>query len=505
MRPGSAPSGALECELVCEVLGLYPSSAYEYEVDEQGWAAAWRCPVLFSDDVARFAALQQLNQQREELAARRNELSERLAAAQREAEEAAHQQARLAEALEQRQRMAPSPLPDTVKAAQRKLAQLANAVEAEASSKGTAEALAPRYGREGTAMTAAIDRVLASGDEGVLGVVAQLATVADNALARLASYVCRSLLPVVVVRDADTRQRIQALLAAQRYAVLPDMLAQTHANPYRGKSGELPAFRHAGERAQALQRAACAGSDPPLAVPLPHVTALVRMKEGEAARVAVGSPGAHDWPAGLCGFLFNLVRPVQHGHRAAVLYGLMGSTLVFETLTDASAYREYVCQRLRGGPMGDLITLDGQRISSKGITSGSSFAVPPSLADMEMRFGCGPSADGAGEAEARRAAMEEWVQLLRERAVADEAAAEAQAAADSAAAKCSGELERVEASIADVDAQLALGELAGGVERGAPSTHKMTKRGRRGQQRSETSPHEDEPAGTRSCGKRYRR
>lgn len=53
LHVGHAASGALQCELVCEALGLYPSSAHELETDGDGWAVCWSCPVLFSDDAAR--------------------------------------------------------------------------------------------------------------------------------------------------------------------------------------------------------------------------------------------------------------------------------------------------------------------------------------------------------------------------------------------------------------------------------------------------------------------
>ena len=39
---------------MCEALGLYPSSAHELETDGDGWAVCWSCPVLFSDDAARW-------------------------------------------------------------------------------------------------------------------------------------------------------------------------------------------------------------------------------------------------------------------------------------------------------------------------------------------------------------------------------------------------------------------------------------------------------------------
>lgn len=44
------------------------------------------------------------------------------------------------------------------------------------------------------------------------------------------------------------------------------------------------------------------------------------------------------------GYAYNLVRPTQPGHRASLLYSLLGNVLVFETLQDASAYRELVTQ-----------------------------------------------------------------------------------------------------------------------------------------------------------------
>lgn len=53
LAAGRAANSALECELVCEALGLYPSSAHELETDDDGWAVCWSCPVLFSDDAAR--------------------------------------------------------------------------------------------------------------------------------------------------------------------------------------------------------------------------------------------------------------------------------------------------------------------------------------------------------------------------------------------------------------------------------------------------------------------
>lgn len=60
---------------------------------------------------------------------------------------------------------------------------------------------------------------------------------------------------------------------------------------------------------------------------------------------------ANDWPKGCLGYAFNLVRPVQPGHRATVLYCLLGQTLVFETLADAERYREFLTQARRAEPV----------------------------------------------------------------------------------------------------------------------------------------------------------
>jgi hypothetical protein len=54
--------------------------------------------------------------------------------------------------------------------------------------------------------------------------------------------------------------------------------------------------------------------------------------------------GAEEWPRGCLGFAYNLVRPVARGHRAGILVNLLGPTLVFETLGDAAAYREFMTQ-----------------------------------------------------------------------------------------------------------------------------------------------------------------
>lgn len=155
-----------------------------------------------------------------------------------------------------------------------------------------------------------------------------------------------------------------------RYPV-PDMMALTHVLPFRGggRQADLPGFGQARPLAQELTRAACTGSDPPLPMPLPHMSALARMNERDAAGLAGEGPGAGDWPAGLCGYIVNLVRPQHRGHRASLLYSVLGSTLVFETLADASAYREFVVQVSTAGKVSACLSLAACPASCKASSS----------------------------------------------------------------------------------------------------------------------------------------
>jgi len=57
-----------------------------------------------------------------------------------------------------------------------------------------------------------------------------------------------------------------------------------------------------------------------------------------------GNLAPQDWLQGCLGYAFNLVRPTKAGHRGSLLYSLLGNVLLFETLADASAYRELVTQ-----------------------------------------------------------------------------------------------------------------------------------------------------------------
>lgn len=271
-----------------------------------------------------------------------------------------------------------------------------------------------------------------------MGVFAQLGTVDDPELSAVLAAHFRGLLSTVVVQDAPTRQRLAKMLKQKNYPA-PDMLALTNVMAAGARAGEPPGFGGAGERANALQRAACRGCDPSLATPLPHTAGISKMRD-KAVAESLGM-GATDWPQGCLGYAFNLVRPAHTGHRASILASLLSGTLVFERLQEAEAYREFLTQvggwggwwvdgwmthmwRLPAALLaclpcgldarcaasldslltlracrlmacclqkvrcsaGTILCLDGGRISSNGVVSGASFSVLP-LEKADHRFG----------------------------------------------------------------------------------------------------------------------
>ena len=47
-----------------------------------------------------------------------------------------------------------------------------------------------------------------------------------------------------------------------------------------------------------------------------------------AAEIPGVTLGANEWPEGCLGYAINLVRPVLQGHRASLLYPMLGQSLV---------------------------------------------------------------------------------------------------------------------------------------------------------------------------------
>jgi len=63
---------------------------------------------------------------------------------------------------------------------------------------------------------------------------------------------------------------------------MPDVLCLAHAFKFDRKyiKGEAHGWRDAGERAKALQDAACSGTDPPIPLALPHAKNIINGRKG---------------------------------------------------------------------------------------------------------------------------------------------------------------------------------------------------------------------------------
>ena len=61
---------------------------------------------------------------------------------------------------------------------------------------------------------------------------------------------------------------------------VPDILPLSHSTPYSGSEGDPPGFDGAGPQAQELTQQACHGTDPTLALLLPHTRATQGKRGG---------------------------------------------------------------------------------------------------------------------------------------------------------------------------------------------------------------------------------
>ncbi|KAK9843600.1 hypothetical protein WJX84_002029 [Apatococcus fuscideae] len=452
---GGAACRALECELVFEAR----TSGNAMDADELE-LPVWRCSVLFSDDSSHFAALQALNSQHRQAVASRDTLQQQLhdqAQRVRDAESAAEQ---AASAVQQCHRDLDGAAPASIEAVQAELQRVQEARQELA----RAEPVEAQYGArercsaQQGAMTAALDDCLESEEPGLVGVLAQLGTVDDHRLARILAAHYRSLLAVLIVAGEKTRQTLSRRLQSANRPQ-PDILCLTHSQPFRGPGGEAPGMENCQGQARSLMEAASIGSDPPLNMPLPHTRVMMGTNK-DWSSVPLGPS---DWPQGCLGYACNLVRPVIQGHRAAVLYPLLGSTLVFDTLPHAAQYRELATQALRTGT-GDIVTLDLRKITSKGITVGTSFHVAE-LAQAPCRFGS-TTADAhltqVNLAQHQELALERLVEALQDQQSAGVALEIAQQKQQELISSCREQLQAAEQQIADIDLQLGTSQASPG-------------------------------------------
>ncbi|KAI8466921.1 MAG: hypothetical protein J3K34DRAFT_524164 [Monoraphidium minutum] len=431
VEPGAV--AGLECEL-----------ALQAKLGGGGWSEAWRCAVLVTDDAARAKALRALQSERDGLQQRLSALKDRLQEASRRVEgsrKEARAAARTAERCARQLQLegVPPGARDAAAALEARRAEAAVAAD-------QTPALPAMYGPPASGMTQAIQRCLVSKDPDMVGVFAQLVTVEDRRLAEVASAAYMAAMQVVVVQTYECITRMRQMLAAGGGgAPLPSMLSYTLIQPFRragaragehvrghpeaeGRAASRVRMRGAGELARRLAAEACEGTDEALPLVLPHTRVLVAMQERGHQPPRGTDLVCDEWPPGCLGFVVNLLRPAVAGHRKTVMYAQLGRSLVFETMEQAAKYRQTVTQVLRTN-LSDIFTLDGQKISGRGVVVGSSFRVTP-LADALFRFGSrggGGGGQGAGLSPQQDEVWQALVAALEAKEAAEAAAEEEEA------------------------------------------------------------------------------
>jgi hypothetical protein len=372
---------------------------------------ALEVPLAVTDKAARLAAQREAEKSKADAAAAQRDKRARADAAKRDAVQARRRRdevcCRLRAAAE-RAGMPQAPPRD-------KIVERIAALEAggpAGAAEGGGRRGGPRAAKRGgaTAVAQSLEAVLAARDPGVVGAVADLAYVEDDALCRAASWHVGSRMLMCVVRDRATLEARRTPLREGRWRNSPicpflalDMAVVANA-PTVAVEQLLARYAVAGEpraltqRRTAWVRAACGGSaEAAIRLSLPHQSA-----DGRA--VATALQGEKAVGTGLVGHLVNLVRPAVTGHRRSVLWAAMGDTLLFDTLGNAMAYKAAVVRA--GGRCPALLSLDCERISGNGITEGGK-PPGPSVSDLESHFGGAPAGDADEELVALRALLDE--------------------------------------------------------------------------------------------------
>ncbi|GBF97420.1 hypothetical protein Rsub_09586 [Raphidocelis subcapitata] len=392
---GGGGGGGLELELLLSA--QLPGQSGDGRRGKPSWAVAWRCGVLFTDDAARAETLRALQSERDALQQRLSALRERLQDAARRAD-GSRKEAKAAVRTAERcaRQLGLRELPATSGQAAAALQARRDEAAAEAQQRPP---LPASYGPPTSGMTQAIQRCLVSGDADVVGVFAQLVTVEDRRLAEVLSAAYLAAMQVVVVKTYECIARLREGLGTASGAPTPSMLSYTLIQPFspetEGRAAARAVMRGASDLARRLAADATDGADDALPLVLPHTRMLAAMQERGHQPPRGADLAVDAWPPGCLGFAVNLLRPAVRGHRATVMYAQLGRSLVFEGMEQAARYRQLVTQVLRSS-MADVFTLDGQKISGRGVVVGSSFRVPP-LEETHFRFGSRGGGGGGGE------------------------------------------------------------------------------------------------------------
>jgi hypothetical protein len=158
-------------------------------------------------------------------------------------------------------------------------------------------------------------------------------------------------------------------------------------------------------RKAAWLRAACADTDPPLRMYLPHIDGVRDAASGRGGR----RPGFV--PEGLIGHGLNLVRPKPPTQRRTLWMALIGDVLVFDTVQNAGSYRKWCVKQ--GVRCPTLLSLDCERIQNSGITEGGK-PPPQRLTDMDAYFGTMPRGESPPDEGGNGATETAQVTALRQ-------------------------------------------------------------------------------------------
>ncbi|PNH02580.1 Structural maintenance of chromosomes flexible hinge domain-containing protein 1 [Tetrabaena socialis] len=335
------------------------------------------------------------------------------------------------------------------------------------------DAVTAKFGSSTSGIAMALNRCLAApeGQGEVVGVGAQLATVDNRQLSAVMAAAFPQTLQLLMVRTYECVKRLRAMLSANGCtlpSMLPTNMMQGFQAEGRALADAVAATRMSPEAAE-LHAAACDGVDPALPMALPHTRALLNMPPGRActdrqrvrAAAAAGVPAATEWPPGCLGYAVNLLRPLVPNHRPTIWYSQLSRTLVFQTQDQAAKYRKDVVETLNAPGLGDVLSLDGGKLSGRGVVMGSSFRVVP-VEEAQTRFGASTSNTAALARQLAQQASE--LEAVAEALAAVEVAAAAEAEAEQAVAEA---VQRLQAShsevaeeVAGLDAEIA--RLAGG-------------------------------------------